>query len=153
MSVDDLNDTDRSFYESTQLKVAYSFFLGSLAVISLALCSVCAGLADSFRIASKDSGGSTEDGYVSQSAGYGNLFSSDHFVKMDFSLMLFILVRTGFAAFLFVVAFVVLLSSAIMVSPMCCGSNKERALLKMQKSPTEQSATLPAAGKTTRKKM
>ena len=75
MGVDNLNDTDRSFYESTQLKVAHSFFLGSLSVIALALCSVCAGLADSYRIASKNSGGSTEDGYVSQSAGYGKSIS------------------------------------------------------------------------------
>ena len=56
------------------------------------------------------------------------------------------LLPTGFAAFLFVVAFLVFLSSAIMVSPLCCGSGKERGFLKMQKNSAEQSATLPAAG-------
>ena len=56
------------------------------------------------------------------------------------------LLPIGFAAFLFVVAFLVFLSSAIMVSPLCCGSGKERGFLKMQKNYAEQSATLPAAG-------
>lgn len=71
MSADAMNSTDRSFYERAKLKVAFSVFLGSIAVVSLALGSVCAGLADSTRIESKNAGGSVEDALVSQSAGYG----------------------------------------------------------------------------------
>lgn len=73
MSVDNMNHSDRSFYEQTRFKVVGSIFLAAIGLVSLACCSVFAGESNSAALTANQDGNDKkmEESYNSLSSGYG----------------------------------------------------------------------------------
>lgn len=72
-SNEDMDASDRFFYEQSRFKVVVSIFLAGLGLISLAFCSAYAGQSDSARLTAEQvsSNNKVEQAYSSLASGYG----------------------------------------------------------------------------------
>lgn len=96
-SPDSLSNASRAFYERSKSKMAASVLLGASALMLLGFCSSAGGVSNSNRIYSDETTGDLSDGYNALAAGY------------------------GFACFIYLCGFIVLLAAAFYVSPVICG--------------------------------
>lgn len=110
MSADALTTTSRAFYERAKSKLALSIIIGGSGLMMLGFCSSAGGQAQAANDAKANSNGGDDEVNTSLAAGY------------------------GFASFCFIVAFLLFMAAAIYVSPLMCGSNNEK---KMIRSPQE----------------
>ena len=76
MKPDDMNATDRAFYESTRYKLAASIFIACIGLMSLGFGLAFAGESDASRIQAENSNDDAEDVYTSLSSGYGTAYSN-----------------------------------------------------------------------------
>eukprot|EP01040_Poterioochromonas_malhamensis_P007949 gene7949-8591_t len=106
MSADTLTATSRHFYERTKSKVAISIIVSAAGLGALGFCAATGGLSASSNDQAKNSSGDSKDALEAQAAGY------------------------GFAAFAFILAFILLIAAAIYVSPLFCGSNNEKKIIR-----------------------
>mmetsp|Transcript_11063 Transcript_11063/g.18074 ORF Transcript_11063/g.18074 Transcript_11063/m.18074 type:complete len:142 (-) Transcript_11063:1829-2254(-) len=120
-SADSLSASARVLYEQTKYKMVLSIVLGAGSLISLAYCSAYGGqsnsanyLADQYK---SDNDDNLEESQDALAGGY------------------------GFASFLWILAFVMLLSAAIYVSPLLCGSANEKKMLSGPQEPDSSYAS------------
>lgn len=141
MSADTLTATSRAFYERSKMKVALSIVTGAAALMLLGFCASAGGQASAANSVAKSekSGSDAYDAQQSLQGGYGTIFiftkstsceSYMHPFSFSFSLSLL----KGFAAFCFIISFILMTSAAIYISPFFFGSNNE---VKMIRAPQE----------------
>jgi membrane carboxypeptidase/penicillin-binding protein PbpC len=124
---DEINSGDRNFFEQTRFKVVSSVVIASIGLSALAFCSAYAGQADASRIVAKESSGTSKDYNESLSAGYGKRSPFSIFVGTFNSP--FRGLQSGFAAFIFILAAIIFVAGSIYMSPLCCGTAREREVL------------------------
>jgi hypothetical protein len=105
MNADTLTATSREFYESSKAKFSGSLVILAGAMMVLGFCSEASGISDFNTIAVDNASGDLQDQYQALSSGY------------------------GFASFVYFVAFIVTMVAAIYISPLCCGSPNEKAII------------------------
>jgi len=110
MSTDTLTTTSRAFFERAKLKLAASIVIAGTGLMVLGFTSAAAGQSAS----ANDMSDAKDD----------NVKSSEKALAGGF----------GFAAFAYIIAFLLFVIAAIYVSPLICGSPNER---KMINSPQE----------------
>jgi hypothetical protein len=73
MFADNMNASDRAFYEQSRFKVVISIFLSAVGLASLAYCSVFAGESHSASLNAQQmpNDSKAEDSYTALSSGYG----------------------------------------------------------------------------------
>eukprot|EP01036_Dinobryon_divergens_P029470 gene29470-38574_t len=107
MSADVLSVPSRNFYEWARNKLLLSLVAGAASMTLLGFCSLTAGESNAANeYKSKSNDDHMEKGYQSIAAG------------------------TGFASFLYFCSFVILCVAAIFISPLFCGSNNERKVIR-----------------------
>eukprot|EP01040_Poterioochromonas_malhamensis_P007948 gene7948-8590_t len=107
MSTDTLTASTRNFYERTKGKIALSIVTAAGSLFALGYCAAAGGLSQYFSYYAKDAISSDyKDAYQATEAGY------------------------GFAAFAFILSFLILLGAAIYISPFACGTNNEKKVIR-----------------------
>jgi hypothetical protein len=96
-SPDSLSNASRAFYERSKSKMAASVLLGAAALMLLGFCSSAGGVSNFNRLYADELAGDAADAYEARSAGY------------------------GFACFVYLCGFIVILAAAFYVSPVICG--------------------------------
>mmetsp|Transcript_2256 Transcript_2256/g.3066 ORF Transcript_2256/g.3066 Transcript_2256/m.3066 type:complete len:140 (-) Transcript_2256:238-657(-) len=109
MSADALTATSRNFYEWTRAKIIISIVSASACLLLLGFCSYSGGLSNSSN--EKKNAATVNDDHVKN--GLGALAAG-----------------YGFASFLYFCSFVIVFAAAIFISPLCCGSNNERKVIR-----------------------
>eukprot|EP01038_Epipyxis_sp_PR26KG_P009900 gene9900-13320_t len=124
MSADSLTVTSRAFFERTKAKLAFSIFIAASGLMLLGFCSASGGLSASNNniLQGTINDDNTKKSLQAMAGGY------------------------GFACFVYLIAFILLISAAIYMSPIVCGSNNER---KMIRSPQEIDASYAAYSENT----
>jgi Na+/proline symporter len=112
MSADTLTTSSRSFYERSKSKAATSFFLASAAMVFLGFCATTGG----------------------QAAAYDNLQNAPSLPNYLDNAYTSFKGGYGFAAFCFIVSFILALAAALYISPFVTGTNNE---VKMLRAPQE----------------
>ena len=112
MSSDTLTVTSRNFFERTKAKLWQSVVVASAGLMLLGFCAISGGeaKANNEYLDRKGNDDHTDSAYGALASGY------------------------GFASFVFIVAAILLTMAAVYISPLICGSNNER---KMIRSPQE----------------
>lgn len=103
---DSLTASSRSFYERVRSKLALSLLYGALGMVALGFTAIAGGTSNSNSYYYDNASGDDADALYSLVSGY------------------------GFAAFAFIVAFILLISSAIYISPLFTGSENEKRMIK-----------------------
>jgi hypothetical protein len=108
MSADTLTASSRAFYERSKSKAAASFFLASAAMVFLGFCAASGGQAAAYNNLQDTPGLANymDNAFTSYKSGY------------------------GFAAFCFILSFILTLAAALYISPFVTGSNNEVKLLR-----------------------
>jgi hypothetical protein len=130
MSADTLTASSRHFFERTKGKLATSIFAAAFGMMFLGFCSVTGGQSQSASDNAKNASGDLKDSFESLQSGYGKPRNFFFRTKDLYSLYDTI----GFAAFCFIISFLIMISGAIYISPLFCGTNNEK---KMIRSPQE----------------
>lgn len=112
---DSLTASSRSFYERSKGKVALSIVVAAGGLMVLGFCSVAGGQ-------------SASESQLKELAG-----DDDHIQYSQQALVS----GFGFAAFVYILAFLLLTIAAIYISPYLCGTTKEKNMIR---SPSENHA-------------
>eukprot|EP01038_Epipyxis_sp_PR26KG_P007678 gene7678-10448_t len=108
MSADTLTVTSRTFFERTKVKLVLSIVASAAALMLLGFCSTSGGL----------------------SAAQNNLlqktYGDDHLQNSVAALA----GGYGFASFVYIIGFILLIAAAVYISPIICGSNNERKTIR-----------------------
>ena len=112
---DSLTASSRSFYERSKAKLALSIVIAAGGLMVLGFCSVAGG-------------NSASNSQLKE------LASNDDRMQYSFQALVS---GYGFAAFVYILAFLLLIIAALYISPQVCGTTKEKNMIR---SPSENHA-------------
>jgi hypothetical protein len=112
---DSLTASSRSFYERSKAKLALSVVIAAGGLMILGFCSIAGG----------------ESASNSQ---LKELYPDDDHIQYSFQALVS---GYGFAAFVYILAFLLLMIAAFYISPYICGTTKEKNMIR---SPSENHA-------------
>lgn len=111
-TADELGITSREFFEHAKMKMAYSIIFSAGSMMLLGFAAIAGGEANGY--------GDLRDAASTNSAVTDNVKNSYGALASGY----------GFACFVFMVGFILLLAAAIYVSPAACGSANEKLTIK-----------------------
>jgi hypothetical protein len=71
MNADNMQYSERAFYEQTKMKYLTSFFMSGLSMIALAGCSIYSGMSKAQALLERDAVDNEKEADTSLSSGYG----------------------------------------------------------------------------------